>query len=159
LLDYRRCDVNSAADLDREIRDIFALDQVGRGDEITGTLHVDYVSEATKQASLIPALERRGVQIVWQKKPQVRKGYIRRAWREKPQDNHNTIEICEFAKDAMHWDSRESAEIFLSDLERGVTIPSAWGSAYICHELTLEQLPSGDYVISLEAPFIYTPKE
>jgi len=68
VLDYRRCDVNSAAELDAEIRDIFALDQVGRGDEISGTLYIDYVGEATKSASLIPTLEARGVGIVWRKK-------------------------------------------------------------------------------------------
>ncbi|MGB8886918.1 MAG: hypothetical protein WCC87_09360 [Candidatus Korobacteraceae bacterium] len=158
MLDYRRCDVNSAAELDSEIRDIFALDQVGRGDEISGTLYVDYVGEATKQASLIPALERRGVQIVWRKKPQVRKAYIRRAWREKPEDNHHTIEFCEFGKDARYWTTRESAERDMSDLERGIKVPSAWGGSFVCRELTLEQLPSGEYVISLEAPFIYTPK-
>lgn len=158
MLDYRRCDVNNAAELDAAIRDIFALDQAGRGDEISGALHVDYISEATKSASLIPTLEARGVEIVWRKKPNVRKGYIRRVWRERPEDNHHTIEFCEFAKDALYWSGRESAERDLSDLERGVTIPSAWGGSYVCRELTLEQLPSGEYVISLEAPFIYTPK-
>jgi hypothetical protein len=73
VLDSRRCDVKTAAELDAEIRDIFALDAVGRGDEISGTFYVNYSDESVKQAGLIPALERRDVRIVWRKKnnPQV----------------------------------------------------------------------------------------
>jgi hypothetical protein len=59
--------VKTAAELDAEIRDIFALDVVGRGDEIAGTLYVDYPDEAVKEASLIATLERRGVDIVWRR--------------------------------------------------------------------------------------------
>jgi hypothetical protein len=158
LLNSRRCDVNTSAELDAEIRDIFALDLQQRGDEICGTLHVDYVGEATKQASLIPTLEVRGVQIIWRKKPQVRKGYIRRSWQAKPTDNHDTIEFCEFAKDAAHFETRARVENAHFLLSRGVTIPSAWGGDYVCHEFTVEQVPSGEFVIYCEAPFIYVPK-
>jgi len=65
MLDHRYCLVHSAAELDAEIRDIFALDMVGRGHEIGGTLHVNYTDESVKQASLIPRLEARGVSIIW----------------------------------------------------------------------------------------------
>jgi hypothetical protein len=40
MLDNRVCEVNTAAELDAVIQDIFALDHVDRGDEISGTLHV-----------------------------------------------------------------------------------------------------------------------
>lgn len=68
LLDNRLCDVSSAAELDAEIRAIFALDSVQRGDEICGTLYVDYSDESVKQASLLPSLQSRGIEIVWRKK-------------------------------------------------------------------------------------------
>jgi hypothetical protein len=69
MLDYRRCDVATAAQLDAEIRDIFALDLVQRGDEICGTLNVYYTDESVKQAPLLPMLKARGVHIEWHKKP------------------------------------------------------------------------------------------
>jgi hypothetical protein len=59
--------VNTADELDAEIRDIFALDLVGRGDEIGGTLYVNYSDDAVKEASLIGTLERRGVNIIWRR--------------------------------------------------------------------------------------------
>ena len=68
MLDNRTCQVGTATELDAEIRDIFALDLVGRGDQISGTLHVEYADESVKQASLIPRLEARGVTIEWYKK-------------------------------------------------------------------------------------------
>jgi hypothetical protein len=61
-------DVNSAADLNAEIRKIFALDKKGRGDEIHGIAHVTYSDESVKQAGLISALEGRGVAFDWKKK-------------------------------------------------------------------------------------------
>lgn len=67
MLDYRLCRVNTAAELDAEIRDIFALDMVGKSDEISGTLHVDYTDESVKQAALVPTLQSRGVFIEWRK--------------------------------------------------------------------------------------------
>jgi hypothetical protein len=69
LLDNRRCKVETAAELDDNIRDIFALDRAQRSDEICGTLYVDYANESVKQASLVPALQSRGVSIVWRKAP------------------------------------------------------------------------------------------
>ena len=68
MLDHRPCEVKSAAELDAQIRDIFALDLVGRGDEIGGTLYVSYSDESVRRASLLSTLERRGVTIVWRKK-------------------------------------------------------------------------------------------
>jgi hypothetical protein len=68
MLDNRPCDVATAAALDAEIRDIFALDMVQRGSEICGVLHVSYSDESVRQARLIPTLQARGVEIVWHKK-------------------------------------------------------------------------------------------
>jgi hypothetical protein len=66
-LDNRPCKVNTAAELDNEIREIFALDdKFGRGDEISGTLHVYYTDESVKSAQNIRLLEEKyGVQIEW----------------------------------------------------------------------------------------------
>jgi len=41
MLDNRPCNVETAAALDAEIRDIFALGMVRGSDEICGTLHVN----------------------------------------------------------------------------------------------------------------------
>jgi hypothetical protein len=68
MLDSRPCDVSTADQLDAVIRDIFALDSVQRGDEISGTLNVYYTDESVKKASLIPYLRGRGVDIEWHKK-------------------------------------------------------------------------------------------
>ena len=69
MLDKRPCEVKTASELDTEIRDMLHLDAVQRGDEISGTLYVDYSDESVKAATLIPALEHRGVIIVWRKTP------------------------------------------------------------------------------------------
>ena len=65
MLDTRVCNVTTAAELDAEIRDIFSLDLVGRGDEISGTLYIHYGDDSVKQASLVTNLESRGVAIEW----------------------------------------------------------------------------------------------
>jgi hypothetical protein len=67
LLNNRPCRVETAAELDAEILDIFALDLVGRGNEICGTLYVGYSDESVKQASLVLSLQARGVKIAWRK--------------------------------------------------------------------------------------------
>jgi hypothetical protein len=72
MLDTRKCEVSTATELDAEIRAIFALDLVQRGNEINGTLYVDYSDESVKQASLLPALQSRGVKIIWRKQEQLR---------------------------------------------------------------------------------------
>ncbi len=59
------CEVDTAEQLDSEIRKIAALENVGRGDEIYGTFTVQYSDEVVKRASLVPWLENRGVAIVW----------------------------------------------------------------------------------------------
>ncbi len=68
MLDNRPCNVNTAGELDHEIRDIFALDLAGRDDEISGTLHVYFSDDSVKQASLLPHLLARGVQVEWHKR-------------------------------------------------------------------------------------------
>jgi hypothetical protein len=72
MLDNRKCEVSSAIELNAEIRDILALDNVDRGWEICGTLHVTYTDESAKRASLLPQLEARGVVISWHKKEELR---------------------------------------------------------------------------------------
>jgi hypothetical protein len=67
VLNNRKCKVKTAAELDAEVRDILALEMVGRGDEISGTLYVDYEDEAVKNSSLITQLTIRGVDVVWRK--------------------------------------------------------------------------------------------
>ena len=71
MLDNRKCEVGSAVELNAEIRDILSLDDLDRGWEICGTLHVTYTDEDAKRANLLPQLEKRGVVIVWHKKQQV----------------------------------------------------------------------------------------
>jgi len=68
MLDSRKCEVGTVAELDAEIRDIFALDLVQRGDQICGTLHVTYTDESVKQSHLVSQLEQRGIAIAWHKK-------------------------------------------------------------------------------------------
>lgn len=72
MLDNRLCFVRTAENLDKEIRNILFLDQIQRGNEISGTLNVHYSDESVKNASLIPALELYGVVICWYKEPIIR---------------------------------------------------------------------------------------
>jgi hypothetical protein len=67
MLDAVPCEVSSAAELDAKIREILFLENVQRGDEISGTLNVYYSDESVRSASLIRALESRGVVIEWHK--------------------------------------------------------------------------------------------
>jgi hypothetical protein len=67
LLDHRRCVAKTAEELDDAIREIFKLDEQEKGDQITGTLHVDYSHESVKEASLVRLLESRGVRVEWRK--------------------------------------------------------------------------------------------
>ena len=67
MLDSRPCKVSSPEQLDTDIQDMFWLDNVERGDEISGTLNVYYSDESEKLARLIPTLEDRGVVIAWHK--------------------------------------------------------------------------------------------
>jgi hypothetical protein len=63
------CEVDTAAQLDAEIRNIAALENVGRGDEIHGTFTVRYSDESVKKASLVSWLESKEVVVVWKKEP------------------------------------------------------------------------------------------
>lgn len=69
ILEYKCCDVNTKHDLDAQIRDILALESICKSDVVWGTLHVFYTDESVKQASLIPLVRTRGVEIAWHKKP------------------------------------------------------------------------------------------
>lgn len=62
-------EVKGAEDLDIKLRsEIFALDNLGRGDEIYGTVSVVYSDDNAKTSSLVAQLESRGVAFVWSKK-------------------------------------------------------------------------------------------
>jgi hypothetical protein len=65
MLDLMTCTASSALELDEKIREIFALDQDGRGNEISGTLNVYYSDETVKLARLLPLLQTRGVEVEW----------------------------------------------------------------------------------------------
>ena len=61
--------VENAADLDIKLRnEIFALDNLGRGDEIYGTVSVVYSDDNAKTSSMVAQLESRGVAFIWSKK-------------------------------------------------------------------------------------------
>jgi hypothetical protein len=61
-------DAVTAGELDGKLRgEILALDNLGRGDEIRGTVHVTYSDESVKQAILIPLLQGRGVVFDWKR--------------------------------------------------------------------------------------------
>jgi hypothetical protein len=62
-------DVNTKDDLDLKIRtEILALENVGRADEIYGTVHVAYSDDSVTRASLVSYLEARGIEFEWNKK-------------------------------------------------------------------------------------------
>ncbi|MFY9742616.1 MAG: hypothetical protein WA252_10130 [Candidatus Sulfotelmatobacter sp.] len=61
------CEVDTPAQLDAEIRNITALDEINRGDEIYGTFTVKYSDESVKSASLVSWLENKGVAVIWEK--------------------------------------------------------------------------------------------
>jgi autonomous glycyl radical cofactor GrcA len=61
------CEVDTAQQLDAEIRGIAALENIGKGNELYGTLTVKYSEESVKTASLVPWLENRGIAVVWHK--------------------------------------------------------------------------------------------
>jgi hypothetical protein len=59
-------EVKDANELDSKIRgEILALDLLGRGDEMYGTVHVTYTNENTKRASLVAVLQARGITFEW----------------------------------------------------------------------------------------------
>jgi hypothetical protein len=62
-------DVETPQELDARLRsDVLALDNLGRGDEIYGTVYVTYTDATVMRASLVPDLEARGVRFLWHKK-------------------------------------------------------------------------------------------
>lgn len=67
MLDKRFCKVHTPAELDAEIRDLFALSLMGREDAMPKTLNVRYTDESVKQATSIGFLQSKGIRIVWQK--------------------------------------------------------------------------------------------
>jgi hypothetical protein len=61
-------DVKDAVELDVKLRnEIFALDNLGRGNEIYGTVSVVYSEDEARMSSLVAQLESRGVVFVWHK--------------------------------------------------------------------------------------------
>jgi hypothetical protein len=67
LSDVRKFEARTAAELDEEIRNIFALEILGSGNEICKALYVDYRNEDVKKASLISQLTTHGINIIWRK--------------------------------------------------------------------------------------------
>jgi hypothetical protein len=65
MLDSRVCKVKTPEELNIEIKDIMALDLLGEGHQICGTLNVQYTDESVKTASQLFLLEERGVAINW----------------------------------------------------------------------------------------------
>lgn len=62
-------EVEGAEDLDIKLRnEIFALDNLGRGDEVYGTVSVVYSDDNAKTSRLVAQLESRGVAFTWSKK-------------------------------------------------------------------------------------------
>lgn len=62
-------EADSPEDLDQSLRsEVLALDNLGRGDEIHGTIIVSFSNQRVKAASLVPALEARGVAFRWEPK-------------------------------------------------------------------------------------------
>jgi hypothetical protein len=62
-------DVKDAAELDSKIRgEILALDLLGRGDEIYGTVNITYSDESARRATLVSLLAARGLVFVWEKR-------------------------------------------------------------------------------------------
>ena len=62
-------DVANAAELDMKPRgDVFALDNLVRGDEIHGRISVTCPANLVKTSSLVSQLEARGIEFVWLKK-------------------------------------------------------------------------------------------
>jgi hypothetical protein len=59
---------NQREQLDSELRNILALDNLDRGDEIYGTVAVTYSNDDAERASLVAVLKGRGVVFSWTKK-------------------------------------------------------------------------------------------
>jgi hypothetical protein len=158
VLDYQKCEVKTAGELDAQIRDIFALDNVGRGAEISGTLNVEYSDETVKQATLLPLLEARGVRVAWHKKPPTRKGYIIKWERREAPDklNRHTIDylFCSRPDNAAYWETRERAEqdcVFFDQQQITISLPDC--ATRVCQDFQVEERPAGDFVIFCEVPF------
>jgi hypothetical protein len=61
-------DVKDAAELDSKLGgEILALEKIGRGDELHGTVHVTYADDDAKRASLVARLEALGIVFSWKK--------------------------------------------------------------------------------------------
>ncbi len=58
----------TAAELDQQLRvNVLALDNLGRSDEVYGTIEVTYSEDTVKTASLVSKLEQRGMVFRWKK--------------------------------------------------------------------------------------------
>jgi hypothetical protein len=61
--------VENAAELDVKLRnEIFALDNLDRGNEVYGSISVIYSDDDAKMSSLVAQLEARGVIFIWSKR-------------------------------------------------------------------------------------------
>ncbi len=160
---FEHFDVNSAEELDAKIRQIAALDNVNRGDQLEGTLEVAYENESVKQASLILWIESRGVAIAWNKKQSgsIRKGYLCR-WkkREKPEDQITDYWFCFKPEGAAYWETRQDAENDCTSIYNrcGIDIETANGGKYHCRKFLVEEFQPLGFVVYCEAPFCVVRK-
>lgn len=151
-------DINCASDLDTNIRKMIAMERIERGEYIGGTLHVDYVTEATRRIELISELETRGVKLVWRKKHGVCKGYFVCSYR-----SHTEIEGRWKIDYRFHQDPARAYMYdtwLFADRERitldtaGVEIDASWGGKFHCRDFEIQEILPEHFVIYCEAPFI-----
>ncbi|MGA9568396.1 MAG: hypothetical protein WBS19_22940 [Candidatus Korobacteraceae bacterium] len=85
----------------------------------------------------------------------MRKGYVRR-WKRRDDPKGNRIDywFCESAKDAAHWDTRESAQQDCDFFGLGIEIIVPPASTYFCQDFTVEEFAPDQFVIFCEAPFV-----
>jgi hypothetical protein len=73
--------------------------------------------------------------------PSVRKAYVHRpVAKEEQEGDRKQYRFCEFAKDAWHWTTNESAERARGVFNMGIEIPSAKGGIYTIKDFNVEEL-------------------
>jgi hypothetical protein len=67
--------------------------------------------------------------------------------------------FCEFAKDAVHWDTVPSAENARDILNIGVNIQSVQGGQHTLRNFEIEEFAPNHFVICCYGPHIYPARE
>ena len=68
-------------------------------------------------------------------------------WREE-------IRFTSLPDNSEQWGSLDTAEIDRADWNRGVKVQSTEGRIHLIRDFKIEQIPSGDFLISCDLPFI-----